>query len=392
MQKEFFLWLPRWAWTLAFRHLRSRHSRPGIRWINRFAFVGVIVGVFAWTSLMSLMSGLQNQTRKRILLEKPHWAWEGSPVSGLSEKIESLKQDPKRWVELGFESILPVLVTEGLVELPRRGEKGRALGSGVVIEGRPEIPSGEVLLGSELSAFLSPNPDELLRFYSAWDLKIPPFEFTSNQTFSSGIYEIDRTSLQVSLKDLQDWLGLGEVYSKILVRVKNPEELTTQQKDTLEKHFGLIFKSWKERDSALWYSLKLEKVMMSLVLFFVIAIAMVALNISMAVRVNEKSREMAVMRSFGVQEKWLVRIFVTEGAVMGLLGGFLGLGLARVFCELISKYLKMPDIYYSTSIPFEWDWAVNLGFVGVSFLFCAWVSYLPSRRLRGFEVASILRS
>jgi lipoprotein-releasing system permease protein len=388
-------WLPKWAWTLVFRHLRSKHSRKGVQWINWFAFLGVGVGVFSWTLLMSVMSGLQGQTRSKILSQKPHIVWESTPSENVPSLIEKIKSDSEFMSRVGVIDITASLQSEGLVEVPAQGERGRTIGSGVIVEGRRDLGVDEVKLGTELlNAFwaLGFSEQQSLKLYSAWDLKIPPFEFSTNKTFKSGIYQIDRSTMLMNLESLQEWLGVGNAYSIIEIRVKDPEKITVKDVQYLKDLTGLEFQSWQQRDAALWYSLKLEKFMIGLLIGFVLLIALIALNISMVVRVHERSQQVALLKALGSQEHIISRVFVTEGIVIAAVGGILGLALSGLAAFLISQFYRLPEIYYSTEVPVDWSWGLNLGFLALCLFMSAWVSYLPSRRLHRYEAAVILRS
>src|SRR5688572_13657441 len=127
-------WLPDWAWTLLFRHFLGRKARPAVRWMNRFAFLGLVVGVFAWTAVVSIMNGLQGNMKQQILREKAHLMWEGQPVVGIQSKEAALRK------ALGDElrAVRFLLQTEGQLVVADREERGRVSGaaaSGVVIQG-----------------------------------------------------------------------------------------------------------------------------------------------------------------------------------------------------------------------------------------------------------------
>jgi lipoprotein-releasing system permease protein len=381
-----------WKWVLAFRHYKSVHTRPGVKWINNFAFLGILVGVFAWTSLISIMSGLQSSRRNQVLSEKPHWVWEGPPTEALLDKVELLNSNLEIQAQTGIIKAEAQLVTEGILEVPKPGQQGRIYGSGVIIEGLRQLPAGVVILGSALVKSFKIQPNDTLNLFSAWYIKSPPFGFDKWTEFTTGYQEYDRARVQMSSQDLQDWLGIGPAFSKIDIRLADPENIQESQRQFLQEHFGLQFKSWKEIDSALWYSHKLEKYMMSFLVGFVFLLALIALYISMAVKVNEKLREAALLSALGAKKNDIFKVFLLEGGMIGFKGGVMGLAFSWIFCQIVSRFVRMPEFYYDRSIPIDWNVYVNVSFLAVCWLVCLWVSYLPSRRLRQVETASLLRS
>jgi ABC-type lipoprotein release transport system permease subunit len=132
--------------------------------------------------------------------------------------------------------------------------------------------------------------------------------------------------------------------------------------------------------------------MMALLLSFVLVMALVALNISMIVRVHERAREAALIRGLGADAKYLARVFMTEAFLLSLVASTIGLVMSFGVGHLISHHLTLPDIYYSTRIPMDWNGTLNLGFAGITVVFSVLVSYLPSRRLHKLEVSTMLRS
>ncbi len=380
---------PGWSRRLTERHLKGKYSRPAVKWLNHFAWVGIAVGVFAWTSVMSLMEGLQNETRSKILREKPHLLWESGPTAGLSDKLEALRTHPNLPKEI--KSIEGLLQSEGILELPDRSERGRVLGSGVVLQGRPGLKNGEIQLGVELLSFLLPRKGEKIALRSAWKPDSSPLIFEADQSFETGIFEIDRSWIRLSKTQLEDWLGVPGSLSRIEIQIQNPHQVEAVEQK-MEALLGLPLKNWKELDSALWYSLRLEKIMMGLVVCFVLVIALLALFMAIHVRVVDKRVEIGILRALGASDKNLSLLFVGQGLCMGALGSFVGLIGGWLFCQGVSNYWQQPAIYYSTRIPFDWNWSLNLALCGVATLWAGLVSWLPARKIQNLSIADTLRS
>lgn len=375
-----------WIIKLAIRHLSTKATRKAVRLMNFFAFAGLALSVFAWITVVSVMAGLQSQVRDRILSEKPHILWEGRPepeAKLLKSKIEKQVNDQLLKVETYLRS-------ESLVEILKPDRKVQ---SGALLEGRDDITSGEALAGSEVFSHLSASPGDELRVRSVWALEQFPLKLTLTGLFESGLHEIDSNILRISRGDLSEWLGLGaDSYSFIAIYLKNPE-LAQPLSESLKLVFPqLDFKTWQEVDSALWYSLRLEKIVMSLAVFFVVVLSIFALYMSISVRLAEKGREMALLRGLGAQNSDLQKIFLIEGGLMASLAACLGVGLSWVFCRLISDWLSLPDFYYSTSIPVDWNWGRALGLAFVVVLLGLLSTWWPLRRGFEFSIAESLRS
>ena len=176
------MWLAPWAWTIVRRHIFARHARPAIRWMNRFAFLGLMVGVFAWISVVSIMNGLQGDIRDRSLKEKAHLIWEGSPREGL----ESKNAEVRELLNDEFKSLRFVLQSEGLIEVPS-SQRGRVTGSGVVIQGIEGLGEN-TQAGVELASVLKIIEGDEFKLRSVWKLDQPPMNLELGETFETGVY------------------------------------------------------------------------------------------------------------------------------------------------------------------------------------------------------------
>jgi|GEM_PF-1237047 len=377
--------LPIWAWTLAGRHLLGRRSRPAVRWMNVFAFLGIFVGVFAWSSVSSIMRGLQGDIKDRMLREKPHLLWEGSPQEGLRLKESALK------VALGadFRNARFMLRTEGLLEIA--AGSGRASGSGVVIQGSPQVPSGSFQGGAELVTVLGLSPGYPYKLRSAWRLDLPPLEPHFDRVFETGVYELDRTGVRVNDAELGRWLGLSDAISRIEVQVRDPETVE-ELRGRVSEVVGVPFRTWRETDASLWYSLKVERIFMNLSVFFIVLLATVAVNLALSVRVADKAREIGLLRGLGAEPRDLARLYLYEGGGIGFVGALLGMLAAWVFCRVVSGYYQLPDIYYSTHVPVDWRWGPAIAIAIVAVFAALAASFMPARRVLQTEIGDALRS
>jgi lipoprotein-releasing system permease protein len=319
--------------------------------------------------------------------------WEGRPRSGAESLLASIR------LEAGsdLKRVETYLRSEALVErlAPEEGRDAEpiAIGRqrGAVLEGRDEVLGDRADVGVELASQLEAGPGDELRVRSAWALEQFPLRFQVTSLFESGLYEMDKTLIRVSRRTLGEWLGLEDAFSFVSIQLHDPEQ-SEVLRARLGQKLGLQLKTWQEADAALWYSLKMEKTVMSLAVFFVVLLSSFALYMAMSVRLAEKSREMALLRGLGATREQLQRLFLIEGALLGLVAVVVGALSSYVFCKLVSGWVELPSFYYSTSIPVSWSWA-RTGILGATVLLLALVStWLPVRRGFSFSVAETLRS
>jgi len=375
-----------WAWKLIGRHLWGKNSRTTVKWMNLFALLGLAVGVFALTAVVSIMTGLQDDIKMNVLNEKSHLLWEGTPRQGLELKRNEIELIlAKDLADIKF-----ILQSEGLLEQIKTKQQARTSGSGVVIQGIDGLGEG-ILVGAELAKVLSLELGSEVLLRSVWQLDLPPLKTVVSDFFKSGIYETDRSVLRVDRKILEKWLQLPGAVSRLEIRLHNPLRAENYV-ERLNSTLGLKLKTWKETESSLWYSLRLEKIVMSLVVFFVVLLASFSVHLAVSVRVAEKTREIGLLRALGVQDNILARLYLFEGTLLGLAGSSLGLVCSFFFCKLISGYYELPDIYYLSHFPVNWNWPLCLLMASLAVILCLMASYVPAKKVESVEIAQALRS
>ena len=378
--------LPAWAWMLLTRHLSGKHSRPAVRWMNRFAFVGVTIAVFAWVSVVSIMNGLQGEIRDNVLNEKAHLLWEGSPRPGL----EAYRTKLEKLLGPELRSSRFLLQTEGLLEVVTIRQKGRILGSGVVLQGVPGMGAG-LQVGSELAELLGLGTGDEVKLRSAWKLEGAPYGAKVVSIFESGVQDVDRSAIRMDRGELASWLGLGDSLSRIEIQLRDPMK-SEEWAGRVSEVFGVPFKTWRQVNASLWYSLRIEKLLMTVIIAFVVILAALSVHLALAVRVAEKTREIGLLKALGASPKMLSRMYFTEGVAVGSVGAVLGLLLSRIFCLFVGHYIQMPDFYYATNIPVDWNWGTSLVLVFFAIAASALASLGPSLRAARATASDALRS
>lgn len=394
------LWMPSWAWLLVRRHLFGRKARAAVLVLNLFAVGSVALGVAAWSSVVSIMDGLQGEIREGILKEKPHLLWEGRPQAGLpaiegAPKAGPGQMEAKIRQALGSEvkAINFLLQTEALLEVRNGDQRGRITGAGVVLQGIPNF--GPAIRGGiELMSLVGIAPGDPIRLHSVWKMELAPLDIAINEAFESGVYEVDKGYIRMDRSRLQEWMELPGAVSRIEIKLNRPDRAEELLPKLVQAGFtgDIRFKSWRETESSLWYSLKLEKIVLSIAMFFVVLIASIAVHLALSVRVAEKTREIGLMRGLGADDRMLSRIYLTEGAILGVAGAVIGLICGYAACMLISNFWQVPSFYYSTKVPVIWSWGLNSALAGGAVVLAVLASWLPARKVKLIEVQEALRS
>ncbi len=222
-----------------------------------------------------------------------------------------------------------------------------------------------VLVGRELVKTVNLYTDQEVRVISPLPdtspdgLSIPRLKnFRVAGRFFSGMYEYDLKYVYCSLDALQDFLDLGDVVNGIEVRVKDPRNTAAIVRD-LEQSLGEGYRvqDWKELNRALFSALKLEKIAMFFILVIIVLVASFSIVGNLIMVVIEKAKEIAILKTLGSSDGGVMKIFITQGFFIGLVGTSLGvaLGLGACYLGVTFGVPLDPDVYYIDKLPIQVD-------------------------------------
>jgi lipoprotein-releasing system permease protein len=177
--------------------------------------------------------------------------------------------------------------------------------------------------------------------------------------FYSGMYEYDMKHAYVALDVAQRFLKAGEAVSGIEVKVKDVEKApaTATELVSILNREGLRVRDWQMMNQQLFGALALEKLAMFITLGIAILIAGFSVFGTLTLLVQEKQREVGILKAMGASARGVIRIFVLEGLLIGMAGGLLGLGLGFIMTFAAEHFgIRMnPEVYYIDKLPVNLD-------------------------------------
>ena len=219
-----------------------------------------------------------------------------------------------------------------------------------IILGRELKNNLTLYLGAELNV-MSPSGD----VGPAGGLaKSRPFKLVGS--YYSGMFDFDAKMGYISLSEAQALLGIGDRVSGIDVRCARIEDslkVRDELREKLKDYPNVKVDDWRTLNASLFSAIMLEKVAMFVILTFIILVASFNILCLLIMMVIEKAREIAIFKAMGTTDGSIVRIFVVQGAVIGILGTLIGLVLGLGLCFIIAEMgLKMPgEVHYIQQIP-----------------------------------------
>lgn len=350
-------------WFIARRYLASPRGRR-LSLIPLIATAGILVGVAALIVVTAVMNGLQDDLREKILGASPHVSVTAKDEMAGIDRWEEVLRRVRRVGEV--EAAAPFVKTEvvvangadytagAILRGVEPGDSGRSLSAiarkarSGAMELRP-TRSGRppLLVGSVLAERLGVVPGDLVTVISAGGATLSslasfqprPRQFEVTGAFETGVYAIDAAYLFTTLAAGQDLAGLGTAVSGIAVRTRDPMR-ADRVASRIERALGSGYraKDWQAANSSLFSALKLEKFAMAIVLLLIVLVASFGIVSLLVMLVNEKRREIGILRSMGLRSDQVRRVFMLQGVVIGVLGSALGGAMGLLLSWCLARY------------------------------------------------------
>ncbi len=400
----------RLEWAIARRYLQSRRKGRFLSLNTIIATGGVTVGVMALVVVLGVMNGLRDDLRERILVANPHLRmltfgrglridnWEGALAEVrkdpdvvaaapevISQSILTAGRDYAEAVNiLGYEvdtgsvavTTLPQTIVQGDLRFATTSD---AVDGGVLVGDRLADRLG-VQVG-DVVTLIPPKPP---RVNAALGLAVPRlFQYEVTGIFRTGMYQYDNQFVVMERKAAQHFAGLGDAISGIEIRVRDPDR-APEVGQRLEQRLGFPFRAldWQAQNAGLFSALQLEKLAMGLVIFFIMIVAASNIVGTLTMVVTDKTREIGILQAMGMTRRAIGRIFLLQGALIGLVGTALGLALGLAVAYIVDRsgWVRIdPAVYFIDRLPVHVEWQDVLVVVVASCALALVATLIPSR-------------
>lgn len=367
------------ALFIGWRYTRSRRRDHFISFISLISLLGMILGVAALIVVMSVMNGFEGELRGRILALVPHGfidARDGAMTDWRTRADEIGKQP-------GFVAAAPyiggsaMLANNGQVrgvqlwaiDVPyerRVSDIGRH-----VVEGNYEHlaqqPFGIVLgdiLARNLGVMVGETVDVILPKVTVTPMGIFPRQkrFIVTAVFKSGS-QLDGSTAFIRLADGQRLYQLGNAVTGLRIAVDDLfQAQTLMARWNKSQNNAFAIRDWSQTQGSLFAAVKMEKTMIALLLLIIVAIAAFNIVSILTMMVNDKRADIAVLRTMGTLPGTVMRVFVVQGAVIGLggilVGALIGVpaainagNIVAFFESVLNARVFDPQVYFISRIP-----------------------------------------
>ncbi len=392
-------------WTIAKRYMMPERGEAVIAVVAGIGVGVVTLSVAMLVIVMSVMNGFRAELFDKIVGLNGHVIVQG--YGGKLENWRAVLQDVKATPGVVSASPLieqPLLASfNGRVEAVfTRGQEQediQALGSKVLSGSMTGLKpnSGKVALGSQLAANLGARVGDSITIINPQGQSTPfgtvprQISYDVAAIFEVGVYDLDQRFVVMPMQDAQTLLMLGDAVGMIEVKVDDPDRAAEIVEPVRQKYAGEVaVADWKTINSTLFDALQVERVAMFFALSIIVLVAAFNILSSLIMLVRSKTRDIAILRTMGASRRSVLKIFVTTGSVIGLVGTFGGLALGFLvlffrqpivrFIEIVSgQSIWDPKIRFLTELPSRTDpfevgmiCVMALGFSFLATLYPAW--------------------
>ncbi len=361
---------------ITFRFLKARKKDGFLNIISIFSFIGISLGVAVLIIVMSVMNGFRTELINKIVGFNSHITVKSYDIPINQKKLNSknLTLISKNIVfsNSGEGIILKNNTSKGIV---LRGYQNKDFSKLEIIKndkfkGNKSLLKDFISIGNELSFALDLQVGDEITLMSPSGVEtiignLPKQKnFIITSIFNSGLAEFDNNIAFINLNTLEEFFGYDANNRNLEIYLKKPHKIETQ-KMIVQKIFDEEFVySWADMNNSLFSALKVERNVMFIILSLIIVVAAFNIISGLTILVKNKTKDIAILKSIGVLNKSIVKIFFLVGVIIGTsataFGIFLGV-IFSIYIEDLREFLSSTfnislfpeEIYFLSKMPSE---------------------------------------
>lgn len=415
-------------WMIAWRYLRAKRAEGGVSTMTWISLIGITLAVFALIATLSVRAGFRAEFVDTILGANAHvTVYSAGRVNDQGDLVKGFTDYEDRAKALaaveGVTRAAPMI--RGQVMLQSRQATGGADVFGISLDDLKAIPRigqgdnhegdidrfGEdtVAIGAVLARDMSVSVGDRIRVISPDGVRtamgtsprINSYEVA--YIFSAGRYDIDKTRLYMPFSEAQSYFNREGMADEFEVMVKNPERIDDYTAGLLQAGGpDAILWSWKDSSGAFLRALDMEDNIMFIILSILVLIATMNIISGLIMLVKNKGRDIGILRTIGLTEGAILRIFFICGASTGLVGTALGVILGCLFALYIDPIFSFvnymagggvwdPSIRGIYALPAKLQLGDVLSAVSLSLGLSFLITIFPARRAARMNPVEALR-
>ena len=361
---------------VTFRFLKTKKNEGFVNIITIFSFIGITLGVAILIIVMSVMNGFRSELINKIVGFNAHVI-----VKPYEKNFD--KSDVKNLLLIdNFEYSVASNTSEGVIinknytkGISVRGYKRKSfqkldLVNNGNFEGNKNLNSKHISIGKELSFTLDVGIGDKIILMSPFGVEtivgaLPKQEsYIIDSIFDSGLFEFDQNVVFMNIIDLENLFNLDIDDRNMEIYLNKPNRINETLFDIREIFKDNIIYTWADMNKSLFSALKIERNVMFIILSLIIIVAAFNIISGLTILVKNKTKDIAILKSIGVQNNSIAKIFFLVGFIIGLFATITGiiLGVAfsiyieeiRILLSQIFNIQIFPEeIYFLSKMPSE---------------------------------------
>ena len=362
---------------ITFRFLKTRKKDGFLNIISIFSFIGISLGVAVLIIVMSVMNGFRAELIDKIVGFNPHITVKPYGISINKDKTNSSR------LKLISKNLILSNSSEGIL-IKEKNTKGILLRGYLeedfskldlvnnenFIGKMDKLDNNFISIGKELSFNLDLEIGDAITIMSSSAIgtiigNLPKQKtFIVSSIFGSGLADFDNNVIFLNLNTLERFADIPPNSRNLEIYLSNPQKIEDQKKIVQNIFSNDLVSSWADMNSALFSALKVERNVMFIILFLIIIVAAFNIVSGLTILVKNKTKDIAILKSFGVLNNSIIKIFFLIGTIIGTSATLFGVLLGVTFSvyienirELISSTFNLTlfpeEIYFLSTMPSE---------------------------------------
>lgn len=411
---------------IGWRYTRAKRKNHFISFISLTSMVGIALGVAALIVVLSVMNGFQKELRTRILGVASHLEITGSnnQLADWGNVVEFTSKTKRVLASAPYISAQGMLsynqgvqgaIIRGIV--PTAEDKVADLGRHMKVGSLTDLKAGEfgIILGADLAYALGAKIGDKVVLMAPQGQFTPTGvvprlkQFTLVGLFQIGMYEYDAGLALIHMDDAAKLYRMGQSVSGVRLKLNDlfeAPQMAAMMTDQLNRRlnpFGNYFVSdWTQQHANFFRAVQMEKRVMFIILTLIVAVAAFNIVSTLVMAVTDKRADIAILRTFGASPPSIMKIFMIQGAFIGVIGTMLGAVFGIVVAlniETIVPFIEnlfqvqflAKDVYYISDLPSDLVWSDVITVVTVSFILSLLATIYPSFKASRVNPAEALR-
>ncbi len=361
---------------ITFRFLKARKKDGFLNVISIFSFIGIGLGVAVLIIVMSVMNGFRTELINKIVGFNAHITVDPYENEIRKNQINSNLQNISKNLILSNSGEAIIVKSETTKGILLRGYHSNDFSKLAIFDNNLFLGNNKILsknyisIGKELSFTLNLDIGDSVNLMSSAGLEtiignLPKQKtFLVTSIFESGMAEFDNNIAFINLKTLEEFFNLDKKDRNLEIYLNNPQNIE-YQKTVVQKNFPEEFVyTWSDMNSSLFSALKVERNVMFIILSLIIIVAAFNIISGLTILVKNKTRDIAILKSIGVLNKSIVKIFFLIGVIIGTSATIFGIILGVTFSmyvENLRQFLSTvfnislfpEEIYFLSTMPSE---------------------------------------